>query len=173
MLRVNNALWLISDTHFGHQNIVQFCQRPANHEVIMLSEWIRSVPEQHQILHLGDVFMGRQGNPRRWADVVSRLPGEKFLIKGNHDQNNNYLYDRAGFQVIDEFVHNGYAFTHRPATDLVGGEDWDINVHGHIHNNGYGMDATLGYKSYANLSVEVTGFRPVQFGQIERFIQDV
>lgn len=38
---VTNALWVTSDTHYGHGNIVRFQQRPTNHEVIMLSNWIR------------------------------------------------------------------------------------------------------------------------------------
>jgi len=57
-LKITNKTWLISDTHFGHKNIVQYQQRPESHEVIMLSEWIDAVGEHDDILHLGDVFMG-------------------------------------------------------------------------------------------------------------------
>ena len=58
-IRVSNALWVWSDTHFGHKNIIKFQQRPETHEVIMLDNWIKRVPEDAQILHLGDVFLGK------------------------------------------------------------------------------------------------------------------
>ena len=30
------STWVVSDTHFGHRNIVGFCHRPENHEDIMI-----------------------------------------------------------------------------------------------------------------------------------------
>lgn len=141
-LKVNNKLWLISDTHFGHKNIVKFQQRPETHEEIMLSEWIWRVGEYDQILHLGDIFMGKQGNPNRWASICSRLPGEKFLIKGNHDREDNSLYEQAGFTVISPFVHFPLLFSHKPATvnSVLASWTWETNIHGHIHGNVLGQN---------------------------------
>lgn len=116
-LRVRNSTWLISDTHFGHPNIVKYCQRPASHEAIMMSNWIDRVGEDDCILHLGDVFLGNQGNPLRWAKIIARLPGRKFLILGNHDNAKAALYSEiAGFEIIPPFIHKGVAFSHRPVT---------------------------------------------------------
>jgi len=193
-LRVNNKLWLISDTHFGHKNIIKFQQRPESHEVIMLSNWLWRIGENDQVLHLGDVFMGKQGNPKRWAAVLSRMPGEKFVMMGNHDKSTGLL-KQAGFEIIDPFFASRrdgvtVAFTHRPITDYwphlglteaelhpnlrdeIGlWENWDVNIHGHVHgtpeywkNGGYDLD-----KKYINVSVEVTGLAPVQLGNIFPF----
>lgn len=143
-MKIANRTWLISDTHFGHKNIIKFQGRPESHEVIMLSEWIKYVREDEDILHLGDVFMGKDGNPARWAAVVSRLPGNKFLILGNHDKQKRDLYERAGFTIIPEFVRQGVAFTHRPiSVEFPGptegangiGVPWHTNIHGHTHQN--------------------------------------
>ena len=185
-LRVSNALWVWSDTHFGHKNIVKFQARPETHEVIMLDNWIRRVPEDAQILHLGDVFMGKQGNPERWARVVSRMPGEKFLIWGNHDKAKYRLYaELAGFTVLAPFIHQGVAFTHRPITpeyamydegtktDLLDDPTlgWHTNVHGHIHGNALpDCSAHDGHpvenKRYINVCVEMTDLAPRQLGSI-------
>lgn len=174
-LKVNNRLWLISDTHFGHKNIIKYQQRPESHDVIMLGEWIRLVPETAQILHLGDVFLGKQGNPARWALVCGRLPGEKYLIKGNHDKQKDSVYESAGFTIVEPFVYKGYAFTHEPLTQERNAtfyEDWHTNIHGHIHGNelgggpGVDFDPPVVGKHYHNISVEKTEFRPVQFGQL-------
>lgn len=196
-LRVNNKLWLISDTHFGHKNIIKFQQRPESHEVIILDKWIRFVRDEDQILHLGDVFMGKQGNPERWARVLSRMPGEKFLILGNHDFKKNSskhsLYDLAGFEVIEPFIVNGFAFTHRPIAEdfphlgrsaaemgteygnyeAVDQSGWHTNIHGHTHGNLYEPGnkwAGPGYwnHNYINVCVEMTSLGPVQLGQVWR-----
>lgn len=178
-IRVNNRLWLVADTHFGHKNIIKFQQRPESHELFMLYEWIRLVPEEADILHLGDVFMGKQGNPEKWAAVVSRLPGHKYMLMGNHDKCKPALYEKAGFKVIEPFIWQGVAFTHRPITPewpmvpyaRYPGEGWNTNIHGHIHGNTLGSsiehDGTpIEGKKYINLSVEVTDYRPRQLGGV-------
>ena len=185
-LRVNNKLWLISDTHFGHDNIVRFQQRPTNHEVIMASEWIRRVREEDQILHLGDVAFGRGGRIPRWLDVIGRLPGQKFLILGNHDDPSKYDYAKAGFDIVPEFIHEGVAFSHRPvARRMVFDDlhrrpfdaeesplldaDWLVNIHGHTHSNNWNPDhdgTPLGDRAYLNVCVEHTGLAPVRLGNV-------
>lgn len=174
---MKNSTWITSDTHFGHRNIIKFQQRPESHEVIMLSEWIRLVGEEDYILHLGDVFMGKQGNPDRWADVIYRLPGRKYLILGNHDKSKSSMYQRAGFTIIDPFVWKGVAFTHRPITPQYPAPNswqWHTNIHGHIHGNILGKsEATLEHdgspiagKKYINVSVEATDYKPRQVGSL-------
>lgn len=181
LLRVNRSLWIWSDTHFGHKNIVKFQERPESHEVIMLSNWVDRVREFDRILHLGDVFMGKQGNPERWAKVLARMPGEKFLVKGNHDRADNLLYDIAGFTVVEPFIEGNVAFTHEPIGTLFspGGfpaDAWTINVHGHIHRGQMGDKSREGKeqhdglplpeKTYINVSVEETGLAPIQLGKV-------
>lgn len=171
-LRVNNKLWCISDTHFGHKNIVKYCQRPESHEVMMLSHWIELVGEHDQLLHFGDVFLGKQGSPKRWARVISRLPGEKFLMWGNHDHESLRTYEElAGFTIVPEFIHNGVFFSHRPASVEYPPphDDWHTNIHGHVHNNEYNQKHDGTYfegKNYINISIEVMDFKPRQLGGI-------
>lgn len=138
----------------------------------MLSEWIRRVGEDDTILHLGDVFLGKGGNPARWADVLARMPGRKHVILGNHDKDPKLL-ERAGFAVVPEFEQDGYLFTHRPISmddeRLLGALDWHTNVHGHTHANVWTPDHD-GYavpdKRYVNVCVEHTGLAPVQFWSV-------
>lgn len=184
-LRVRTNLWLISDTHFGHKNIAKFQQRPESHEVIMLSNWIDRVRDDDQILHLGDVFMGKQGNPDRWAKVISRLPGKKFVIRGNHDPTDDKLFTLAGLEVVEPFIWRPagkfeglrVAFTHEPIGTKwsPGGfalDEWDINIHGHIHRGRFGGNnrdfdgSPLPGKEYINISVEETNLSPVQLGNL-------
>lgn len=183
-MKITNATWIWSDTHFGHKNIIKFQQRPETHEVIMLSHWIERVKDDDDILHLGDVLMGKQGNPKRWAKVLSRMPGRKFVIMGNHDKNSSLL-ESAGFTVIDPFIWDkrGVAFTHRPITTTYPGfPEWDLqgehgsqplgawhtNIHGHIHKNPHRFEEghLIPSRRYVNVSVECVEFAPRQVGSL-------
>lgn len=168
MLKVNNGLWVISDTHFGHKNIGKYGGRPDDHETKMLYEWTKLVRPQDQILHLGDVVFA---NYPKWKVLIRHLPGEKFLIKGNHDKQMDPYYVDCGFTIVSPFVHKNHAFTHQPASTMfpppIG--NWITNIHGHIHNNGYHEDLEgelFPSKNYINMCVEMTDLKPVQLGQI-------
>lgn len=185
-MRVSNATWVWSDTHFGHRNIVKFQQRPESHEIIMLSEWAKRVPADADVLHLGDVWL--RASNWRWASIIKQMPGSKFLILGNHDDAGDW-YERAGFTIIDPFIweSRGVAFSHRPITkafpgypesDILGArsaslvEGWHTNVHGHIHgntinrNHHFNEGDPLPGRRYINVSVEATGLAPVQLGNL-------
>lgn len=169
-MKFNNSLWLISDTHFGHRNIVKFQQRPESHDIIMLSEWARLVRPNDYILHLGDFALGSQGSRNRFLDIVACLPGKKYIILGNHDKESD-SWDKA-FDVITPQIwkvgNKVHVFTHKPInTALFGGYKWDVNIHGHIHGNGYKSDPGFSFvpgRVYINMSVEATEFKPVQLG---------
>lgn len=177
-LKIRNKLWLISDTHFGHKNIVKFQERPETHEVLMLSHWIDCVAEDDQILHLGDVFMGSKGNAPRWAKVLARMPGEKFVMLGNHDpRGDDKIWGIAGFEIVSPFIHDRVAFTHEPIGTKwsPGGfhlDDWDVNIHGHVHKGVFGSKdpkydgVPLEGKGYINLCVEDTELAPVRLGNL-------
>ena len=85
--------FLISDTHFGHKNILSFKRndgtslRPAfnsieEHDEFLIDNWNKVVSPTDKIYHLGDVGFY---NVSKLLEVMSRLNGRKVLIKGNHD----------------------------------------------------------------------------------------
>ena len=171
----NNQTWLISDTHLGHDNIIKYCARPENHEDQILDAWEDLIAEDDVILHLGDVWFGRGTNPARWAELISNLPGKKYLVLGNHDKSSKRFYTEAGFEIIPPFVQDSVAFTHYPIKGYVkekylppAGEEWNANIHGHVHNNvTYGPEGRIiGGKTYINVSVEMTDYKPIRIGDV-------
>lgn len=156
--------WVISDTHFFHDNIVKFCQRDTqlerligprpsrrdyDHNKYMLKRWNEIISVDDPVLHLGDVAFGRGGMgpngyllPRYEVEISPYLNGKKYLILGNHDRD-DVDWDRLGYTVIGEFgmvVNNKcVTFSHYPLdpSDAFGLSDNEYHVHGHIHNNGY------------------------------------
>ena len=157
--------WVISDTHFGHHNIIRFCDRPTNHEEIMVKYWNEVVPDDGVVLHLGDLFYGRQSRVE-FARKAKFLHGTKLMLKGNHDKQKDSFYADCGFTIIEPFemVIDGrrVSFSHYPA-DINPAMN-SLHVHGHIHNNGYGPAGSRFVPFRArqiNVSVEMTGYRSV------------
>jgi calcineurin-like phosphoesterase family protein len=58
--------YVISDTHFFHKNIIKYCGRPFDHEVMMIKRWQRIIRDSDTIVHLGDLFFGGSTAMTAW-----------------------------------------------------------------------------------------------------------
>jgi calcineurin-like phosphoesterase family protein len=181
--------WVVSDTHFGHENIVGFCHRPEEHDQIMIAEWRAHVPDDATVLHLGD--LSYKGNARFKHLVSKELTGErKLLVKGNHDRQGFKFYRDCGFKLARPFALGLNTFDGESLVAYTGGYDFIAadcdyvvsfahyawgppedegempsnhwRIHGHIHNNGYVRDGFVPFlRNHINMSVEQTKYRPV------------
>jgi calcineurin-like phosphoesterase family protein len=162
---MSRNLWIISDTHFGHQNILYFKRKDGspvrafdsvdNMDQHMIDNWNRVVKDVDVVYHLGDVFFGDQNGTR----VLSQLKGRKRLILGNHDDGKNKALQKY-FQKImmwRMFPELGCILSHVPLHEstFIYKSDNMINIHGHIHNN----DSPS--PKHKNVSVEVINYTPV------------
>lgn len=81
------TIWFSSDLHFGHANIIKYCNRPFNSANEMDEELITRhnsrVQPDDTIFYLGDLFFH---NESRALWILDRLNGKKTLIYGNHDK---------------------------------------------------------------------------------------
>lgn len=80
--------WFTSDQHYCHANIIKFCNRPFGNVWEMNEALIENhnavvKPDDH-IYMLGDFCF--RGNKGKAIEILKRLNGKKFLIRGNHDQ---------------------------------------------------------------------------------------
>lgn len=80
------TIFIVSDTHFFHDNIVRYCDRPQNHCEIMETAWNNTVGKDDIVVHLGDLAYGRTATLNRVKDLVARLNGRIYLFRGNHDR---------------------------------------------------------------------------------------
>lgn len=77
--------WFTSDLHYGHNNVINYCDRPFKdaHEmnVWITTYWNAVVKPFDTIYVLGDFSI----NPKHHPKYLPRLNGKKILIVGNHD----------------------------------------------------------------------------------------
>lgn len=133
-ISAKEKIWLFSDTHFDHSNIIKYCHRPYDSKNQMnqelLENWNEIVKENDPVYFLGDMSYGRGRRPIDYW--LAKLNGEIFYIRGNHDRDAitraTVIPDRYGIK------YNDYKFLlmhdpHRP----FGYDGWII--HGDKHNN--------------------------------------
>jgi calcineurin-like phosphoesterase family protein len=158
-------IYLISDTHFNHQNIATYCQRPSNFTELIIRNWNTLVRHEDTIIHLGDVQIGSKAE---W--IMPSLPGKKILVRGNHDRQKSCAWWMSkGFDfACDSMIFRGMWLTHEPSRALP--EGCLYNIHGHLHNiwHGFrpdrGAEPTKLYNSWQRLfAIEYTDYKPVEF----------
>lgn len=82
-------IWFISDTHFSHNRVQEFCPntRPQEsldeHDELLIQNWNRLINKRDRVYHLGDVAFGSIAGTEM---LLSRLKGDIHLIYGNHDR---------------------------------------------------------------------------------------
>jgi calcineurin-like phosphoesterase family protein len=148
-----NKTWLITDTHFDHDRIGVYCDRPDGWMDKILKNWRDIVKDEDTVIHLGDVQVGHK---QSLDALLKSLPGMKILVRGNHDQASKLWYMRNGFQfACDGISFAGVTFTHRPVNSLYDGTD--LNIHGHVHNSAWNPTKPF----HRLLAIEHVDYRPV------------
>lgn len=159
--------WFISDTHFSHANIIKYGERPyrsvAEMDFDLVNRWNDAVSSGDKVYHLGDVggmtktMMGL---------VVGALNGRKVLVKGNHDNLKlsayaEYFYDIRATHLLgtgrNDVTH--LVLSHVPLHPESIKRGW-VNVHGHRHQRGSPPGP------YVSVSVEMTGYRPLEMKEV-------
>lgn len=176
------GVFLISDTHFGHQNTCTLFKkadgsplRPFSSaeemDEFMVKAWNEKVSPKDKVYHLGDVVINR-----KCLQTMRRLNGDKVLIRGNHDifkikEYLEHFRDIRGYHVM-----NGMILSHIPVhVDSL--SRFGTNLHGHLHANRVmkvkhvGATPTIDVR-YHCVCVEQTDFAPILFEDVIKRIKD-
>ena len=182
------AVFLVSDTHFGHAGVCRFTEAdgvtkirpwtdPSEMDEEMVKRWNDTVRPNDKVYHLGDVVINRKALP-----TMARLNGDKVLIRGNHDIFPDVEYSKYFRELRAYHVMNGMILSHIPLhSDSLG--RFGTNIHGHLHSNrvkkARGVDARTGEVLYSDepdvryhcVCVEQTDFRPILFEDVIKRIE--
>jgi calcineurin-like phosphoesterase family protein len=163
--------YFISDTHFGHANILKYENRPFKNIEEMNETLIKNINSRVKkddfVYFLGDFCFhnGLKGKPGEGelhkADYYQKqLNGIWIYCKGNHDNTNSlktkiisFLLDLGGMKI---------KCVHKPDH---ASKEYNLNLVGHIHSRW--LYKELSPKSVMiNCSVEMHNYAPVEFGEI-------
>lgn len=176
-------IYFTADTHFGHANILRFCDRPfatiQEMDAAMIQKWNAKVHNNDTVFILGDMFF-RSTNVE---EVLAQLKGKKRLVIGNHDTFwMRKIPLEKYFESVDPFLEvsdgqHGLTLCHYPMLS------WNHQrrtymIHGHIHN-----DTTMDFwplitarERVLNAGADINNFEPVTFDELlannQRFKQE-
>lgn len=166
-------LFFTSDTHFGHDRIREYCQRPFNSleemDNTLIKRWNERVKPDDMVIFLGDFCFRSnkeergEGVHHKWKYYRKQLNGEIVFVRGNHD-NNNSLNTKINSLMIEIGGKNIYC-THDPAND----EDlWTYNLCGHVHEKWKTKKYVYNdFPTYIiNVGVDMHNFYPVSATEI-------
>ena len=182
------AVFLVSDTHFGHAGVCRFLrddgvtklrpwENPEEMDEFMIAAWNERVRPTDKVYHLGDVVINR-----RSLSTLARLNGDKVLIRGNHDIFRDDEYRQYFRELRAYHVMNGMILSHIPVHEASLGR-FGVNIHGHLHasrvKRARGIDAKTGATLYSNeidsryhcVCVEQTDFAPILFEDVIKRIE--
>ena len=190
-------IFFISDTHFGHENMLHFINYSGERmrsfdsieelDELMIENWNKMVGPNDRIYHLGDVVYKCKNRDQ----IMSRLNGKKVLIKGNHDRDQLGWYMKYFEDIRGTFhIDGNYLLSHFPIHPDSKGR-FVRGLHGHIHAQtvmkkvpiavyeGYDTVLRFNYEQdlwYRNCCVEVNNYSPIPFEVIkeetEKLIED-
>lgn len=169
---MSRNIWVTSDTHFNHENILNFKDSEGNPvrpfgsvkemNEALVENWNSVVKQGDKVYHLGDVFFGPKDEFKK---LWPKLNGSKRLIVGNHDDikflsSGGFFQKVSMWRVFSEF---GLLLTHTPQhqSALTGKRNGLLNVHGHIHQNP-SPDGP-----YKCVCVEQTNYTPVNLEELK------
>jgi calcineurin-like phosphoesterase family protein len=160
-------IYFIADTHFGDERILRYENRPFDNAEEMdrelIQRWNAKVNAEDTVYVLGD--FGAVGYE---SDVLSKLNGKKYLVKGNHDTASNEEYRRYGFcEVYDRpVIIDGFWILSHDA--LYVNENMPYaNLFGHVHGSPIFKDYS---KQHYCVSVERIDYSPIDFDEIKKAI---
>jgi calcineurin-like phosphoesterase family protein len=186
--------FLISDTHFGHRNIIRYCDRPfwtdkstdpydedvSRMNETMIKNWNDVVGVDDVIYHLGDfAFLDKA----KLTELRWRLNGRIRLVMGNHDYRHGYQFyqDLKLDRVYDKPIiwHQFFIMSHEPIflsvdngpIQTVSKGKNDLKDSGLMHCvNLHGHIHELSYKDphYFNACVELNNYTPINLLELEQ-----
>jgi calcineurin-like phosphoesterase family protein len=169
------AVFLVSDTHFGHLGVCRFMQNdgvtklrpwdnPEDMDEEMVKRWNDRVRPNDKVYHLGDVVINRKA-----LGIMRRLNGDKVLIRGNHDIFKDEDYRQYFRELRAYHVMNGMILSHIPLHPESLGR-FGTNIHGHLHSNRVMLDKRIDVR-YHCVCVEQTNFTPILFEDVIKRIE--
>ena len=189
-LKPEQKIFFSSDQHFGHRNVVKFCNRPYADEKEMgkalIENWNNVVGPDDIIVTMGDFFWFNDSQSIK--RVVNQLNGTIYMVLGNHDKKESFRRcDPEKLIILDGISHiflrceddnRWYEKTfeivccHYPLMTWSHRDRGAINLFGHIHSgwmrscDDYDQMLPLWRGQQLDVGVDNQNFTPVVFEDV-------
>ena len=190
-----HKVWFTADTHFGHKNIIKYCNRPfldererqlaksdqrgdcnlsdetvRRHDAGILDAINTRVDQQDTLWVLGDFCWGKLEQARHYRDRIQCR--DVRLVWGSHDH-------RSVGEVFQQTIEQGMVrangqkiwLNHYPM------RTWDKSFHGswhlygHVHGALVGEDEQQNWRLAKDVGVDACDYRPIEMEELTEYMQ--
>ena len=187
-------VWFTADTHFGHGNIIKYCQRPflsreereairadprarlhlsdetvKRHDDALLEAINSRVTVDDHLWILGDFCMGGLAEARHYRD---RIRCEKvFLVWGNHDRGEVApVFSDTMEQGMVRVEGQEIWLNHYPMRSWNKSFPGSWHLYGHVHGRLRREDARNPTMLVRDVGVDACDYRPVSFAELREYM---
>lgn len=175
-----NNIYFTSDSHWGHKNIIDYCNRPFSSveemDEKLIENWNNVISQDDIIFHLGDICFG---GATTWDSILPKLNGHIHLILGNHCAKNfregyRKYFDSVQEQLTIQIGKKTVILSHFPLLCYHGtwGTEMNvINLHGHCHlcKGATGKDIErlqYTFPTQYDVGVDLNDYSPISYNQV-------
>ena len=172
-----DPLFFTADTHFGHKNIIEYCQRPFRDveemNETLIDNWNGTIDKKDIVFHIGDFGMGDAAD---WNRTLDRLNGRIYLVAGNHDlralsSGVNTRFEKVSMQMLIQVGKRKIYLNHYPFLCFSGSEKECWQLFGHVHSNRRQSTADNSRLNYLlstqyDVGVDKNDYAPISYKQI-------
>lgn len=163
-----------SDTHYFHDNIIKYCNRPYKDvdemNWALVKNWNDKVRPEDTVYHLGDVAFRFQEKFEEICNILRNLNGKKILILGNHDkhiQKMGNMFDMHMPYIWHDVIKGPIMLN--PRVSMNHYPEWDAQflssggwvLHGHEHND----NSNRPYRML-DVGVDAQNYSPISYEEI-------
>lgn len=173
-----NNIFFTSDHHFGHANIIKFCDRPFKDveemNQVMISRWNEKVTPQDTVYHLGDFGLTDR---TQMGEIIDQLNGNIHLIAGNHEgsarnhqKKFRWIKDYFELKVKDSECINGVQriiLFHYAMRTWRGWSRGNWQLYGHSHGNLPDESNQLAF----DVGVDCHNFYPLAYEEVKAIMK--
>ncbi len=189
-----SRVWFTADLHFGHGNIIKYCNRPfltaeeaerartdrrgrwhvsdetvRRHDEALLDVINAQVREDDTLWILGDFSFGHLAEARPYRERIRCR--HVHMVWGNHDHRSiRPLFNQAFEQGMVHVEGQDIWLNHYPM------RSWDRSFHGswhiygHVHGRLAREDEAHPHMLTKDVGVDACGYRPVSFEELRAYM---
>ena len=174
-----SKLFFTSDHHFGHTNVIKFCDRPfetvEEMNDVLIQRWNEKISPEDEVYHLGDFGMTK--DREMISDILDRLNRKIYLIVGNHEgaalnhrKRFKWVKDYFELKVKDESCKNGVQriiLFHYAMRVWRGDYRGTWHLYGHSHGNLPDLEDRYCF----DIGVDCHDFYPLSYEEVKTIMQ--
>lgn len=163
-------IWFTADEHYGHENIIRYCERPYDSvedmDEALIANHNSRVGQHDTTIHAGD-FTLLKNRKLVWQKYIDRLKGNHVFLRGSHDYWQRGLkgFDQIWekkigkhYVVVCHYAMRTWARSHYNSWQLYGHSHGKLNPVGKQHD--IGVDSNIYFPVSMDQIIQIMRDRP-------------